>query len=77
MLRIAGIWWIAVSVIHGLGGIIIYAKQWQAMPSASFAIAQDGWFNVIAPNPLAPIFRSKMFKLITPTYLSAYVYCRK
>jgi hypothetical protein len=49
VLRIAGIWWIVVSLIHGLGGIIIYSKQWQA-------IAQDGWFNVIAPNPLAPMF---------------------
>jgi hypothetical protein len=45
MVRIAGIWWIVVSLIHGLGGIIIYSKQWQA-------IARDGWFNLIAPNPL-------------------------
>jgi hypothetical protein len=49
MLRLAGWWWIAVSAIHGLGGIILYFEQWQA-------IAQAGWFNVIAPDPFAPIF---------------------
>jgi hypothetical protein len=48
MLRLAGWWWIAVSAIHGLGGIILYFEQWQA-------IAQAGWFNVIAPDPFAPI----------------------
>ncbi len=49
MLRIAGFWWIAVSAIHGLVVITFYFDQW-------IAIAQDGWFNVIAPNPLAPMF---------------------
>jgi hypothetical protein len=49
MLRIAGFWWIAVSAIHGLVVIVLYFDQWQA-------IAQDGWFNVIAPDPLTPIF---------------------
>jgi hypothetical protein len=49
MLRIAGFWWIAVSAIHGLVGIFFYFEQWQA-------IAQDGWFNVIAPNLSTPIF---------------------
>ena len=31
MLRLAGWWWIAVSAIHGLGGIILYFEQWQAI----------------------------------------------
>jgi hypothetical protein len=62
MVRIAGIWWIGVSAIHGLGGIILYFKQWQA-------IAQDGWFNVIAPNPLTPIWDREdafWFMFLTP-----------
>ncbi|MDJ0572241.1 MAG: DUF6463 family protein [Pleurocapsa sp. MO_192.B19] len=49
MLRLAGWWWIVVSAIHPLVVIIQYFDQWKA-------IAQDGWFNVIAPNPFAPIF---------------------
>jgi Family of unknown function (DUF6463) len=49
MLRIAGFWWIAVSIIHGLVALIAFFEQWQA-------IAQDGWFNVIAPDPLHPIY---------------------
>jgi hypothetical protein len=49
MMRITGLWWIVIGVIHGLVGTIIFFDQWRA-------IAQDGWFNVIAPNPLAPIF---------------------
>jgi Family of unknown function (DUF6463) len=49
MLRVAGFWWIAVSAIHGLGVMVLYFDQWTA-------IAQDGWFNVIAPNPFAPIY---------------------
>ena len=62
MLRLAGWWWIAVSVLHGLGGILLYEKQWRA-------IAYDGWFNVIAPNPIAPIFDREdafWFMFLTP-----------
>ena len=29
MLRIAGWWWIGVSGLHTLGGIILYLPQWQ------------------------------------------------
>ena len=64
MLRLAGWWWIAVSAIHALGGIILYFDQWQA-------IAQAGWFNVIAPNPFAPIFDREdafWFMFITPFF---------
>lgn len=49
MLRLAGWWWIAVSLIHALVCVIQYSDQWSA-------IAFDGWFNVIAPNPTAPIY---------------------
>jgi hypothetical protein len=49
MLRKAGYLWIFVSIIHGIGGVVLYSRQWQA-------IAQDGWFNAVAPNPFAPIF---------------------
>ena len=31
MLRLAGWWWIAVSAIHGLGGIILYFEQLQSI----------------------------------------------
>jgi hypothetical protein len=64
MLRLAGWWWIAMSAIHGLGGIILYFEQWQA-------ISQAGWFNVIAPNPFAPIFDREdafWFMFITPFF---------
>jgi Family of unknown function (DUF6463) len=62
MLRLSGWWWIAVSAIHALGGIILYFEQWQA-------IAQAGWFNVIAPDPFAPIFDREdafWFMFLTP-----------
>jgi Family of unknown function (DUF6463) len=62
MLRVAGFWWIAVSVIHGLVGIFGYFDQWEA-------IAQDGWFNAIAPHPLAPMFDREdalFFTVLTP-----------
>ena len=49
MLRLAGWWWIAVSVIHATVCVFQYSDQWSA-------IAFDGWFNVIAPDPTAPIF---------------------
>ena len=49
MLRLAGWWWIAVSVIHALVCVIQYFEQWSA-------IASNGWFNVIAPDPTAPIY---------------------
>ncbi|MEY4520738.1 MAG: hypothetical protein RLZZ499_3338 [Cyanobacteriota bacterium] len=49
MLRLAGWWWIGVSALHALGGIILYYPQWQE-------IAQAGWFNVVAPDPFTPIF---------------------
>jgi Family of unknown function (DUF6463) len=64
MLRLAGCWWIAVSAIHGLGGIILYFEQWRA-------IAQAGWFNVIAPDPFAPIFDREdafWFMFLTPFF---------
>jgi hypothetical protein len=49
MLKIVGLWWMMVSAIHGFVVSIAYAEQWQA-------IAQAGWFNVIAPDPLHPIY---------------------
>ena len=62
MLWLAGWWWIGVSIIHALGGIIIYFAQWQE-------IAQAGWFNAVAPDPLAPIFPREdafWFMFLTP-----------
>jgi hypothetical protein len=49
MLRVAGYWWIIVSMIHGGVGAIVYSAQWQA-------IARDGWFNAVEPDPLALVF---------------------
>ena len=43
MLRIAGWWWIGVSILHTLYEIVSYYPQWQE-------IAQAGWFNAVAPN---------------------------
>ena len=62
MLRLAGCWWIGVGILHALGGIILYSTQWQE-------IAQAGWFNVIAPDPTAPIFPREnafWFMFLTP-----------
>ena len=62
MLRFAGWWWIGVSVIHALGGIILYSTQWRE-------ISGGGWFNVIAPDPFAPIFPREdafWFMFLTP-----------
>jgi hypothetical protein len=62
MLRLAGWWWITVSALHALGGIILYFEQWQE-------ISQAGWFNVVAPDPFAPIFSREAafwFILLSP-----------
>lgn len=62
MLRVAGYWWIIVSIIHGGVGAFIYFEQWQA-------IAQDGWFNAVSPDPLALIFDREgafWFMFLTP-----------
>jgi hypothetical protein len=62
MLRRTGFLWMIVSILHGIVGIFFYAPQWQA-------IAQDGWFNVIAPNPFTPIFDREdafWFMFLTP-----------
>ncbi|MBD2260335.1 DUF6463 family protein [Pseudanabaena sp. FACHB-2040] len=65
MLRIAGRCWIAIAIIHVAVGLAIYFPQWQA-------IAQAGWFNVVAPDPLAPVFDREdaiWFMTITPFLL--------
>jgi hypothetical protein len=62
MLRLAGCWWIGVSALHGLGGIILYFEEWQE-------IAEAGWFNVVAPDPFTPIFSRETafwFILLSP-----------
>jgi hypothetical protein len=62
MLRKAGYSWMAVSSLHGICGLVFYFEQWRA-------IAQNGWFNVIAPNPLTPIFDREdafWFMFLTP-----------
>jgi Family of unknown function (DUF6463) len=71
MLRIAGIWWIALTAIHALVGITLYFDQWQA-------IAQDGWFNAIAPDPLAPMIDREdalWFMFLTPFLLLLGRFC--
>ena len=65
MLRLAGWWWIGVSLLHTLGGIFLYYPQWQE-------IARAGWFNAIAPDPFLPVF-----SLETPFWfilLSPFIY---
>ena len=62
MLRLAGWWWIVISVLHTLGGIVLYFPQWQE-------IAKAGWFNAISPDPFAPIFPRETafwFVLLSP-----------
>ena len=65
MLRIAGRWWIAIAILHAIVGLAAYFPQWQA-------IAQAGWFNVVAPDPWAPIFDREdafWFMMMTPFLL--------
>ncbi|MEO0538523.1 MAG: DUF6463 family protein [Cyanobacteria bacterium P01_A01_bin.123] len=65
MLRVAGRFWIAIAIIHVLVGLAAYFPQWQE-------IAQAGWFNVVAPDPFAPIFDREdafWFMMITPFLL--------
>jgi hypothetical protein len=62
MLRKTGFVWMIVSILHGIAGIFFYFPQWQT-------IAQDGWFNVVAPNPFTPIFDREdafWFMFLTP-----------
>jgi hypothetical protein len=62
MLRIAGYWWMVVSMIHAGVGAIIFFNQW-------VAIAQDNWINAITPNPLALNFEREAafwFMFLTP-----------
>lgn len=62
MLKIAGWCWIAIAIAHAVFGLIVYWPQWQI-------IGQSGWFNVVAPDPFAPIFDREdafWFMMITP-----------
>ncbi|MBE9098288.1 DUF6463 family protein [Vacuolonema iberomarrocanum] len=62
MLRIAGWCWMAIAILHAGVGLIVYWPQWQM-------IGQAGWFNVLAPDPLAPIFEREdafWFMMMTP-----------
>lgn len=62
MLKIAGRCWIAIAIIHMIVGLVAYFPQWRE-------IAQAGWFNVVAPDPFAPIFDREAafwFMMITP-----------
>ncbi|MBD6619590.1 hypothetical protein FNW02_28165 [Komarekiella sp. 'clone 1'] len=65
MLRIAGLCWIAIAIIHMVVALATYFPQWQE-------IAQAGWFNVVAPDPFAPIFDREdafWFMMLTPFFL--------
>jgi hypothetical protein len=62
VLKIAGRSWIAIAILHSVIGVVGYYPQWRA-------IAQSGWFNVVAPNPLAPFFDREdalWFMMLTP-----------
>lgn len=48
-LKVSGYWLIAISMLHIFGGLIIYTEP-------LLAIAHDGWFNAVAPDPLHPYF---------------------
>jgi hypothetical protein len=65
MLKKAGYLWIFVGILHGIVGIFLYLNQWKS-------IAQDGWFNAVAPDPFAPIFDREdafWFMFLTPFML--------
>jgi hypothetical protein len=56
MLRIAGYWWMVVSMIHACVGAIIFFNQW-------VAIAQDNWINAITQSSRAE-FRKRSCILV-------------
>jgi len=65
VLKIAGRFWIAIAIVHVAVGLVVYFPQWQM-------IARAGWFNVVAPDPFAPIFEREdafWFMMITPFLL--------
>lgn len=49
MLRFSGYWLICTSILHVLVNGWLFAKP-------LMDIARDGWFNAVAPNPLAPFY---------------------
>ena len=62
MLKISGYWLIAVSIIHVLVGLLVFAE-----PLAE--IAQHGWFNTVAPDPFNPYYNREdafWFMMATP-----------
>jgi hypothetical protein len=71
VLKIAGRSWIAIAILHAVIGVVGYYPQWQA-------IAQAGWFNVVAPNPLAPFFDREdafWFMMLTPFLIILGQFC--
>jgi hypothetical protein len=71
VLRIAGLCWIAIALIHGISGLVAYFPQWQG-------IAHAGWFNVVAPDPFAPIFEWEdafWFMMMTPFLIIVGQFC--
>jgi uncharacterized membrane protein HdeD (DUF308 family) len=66
MLRVSGYWLIAVSMLHVLVGVWVFAEP-------LMQIVQDGWFNTVAPNPLAPFYDREdafWFLMLTPFLVS-------
>lgn len=62
MLQISGYWLIATSILHVLVGVWIFAEP-------LMQIVHNGWFNTVAPNPLAPFYDREdafWFLMLTP-----------
>jgi hypothetical protein len=62
MLKVSGYWLIATSIIHFLVGLLVFTE-----PLAE--IAQNGWFNAVAPDPFNPYFDREdafWFMMATP-----------
>jgi hypothetical protein len=66
MLQVSGYWLMAVSMLHVVVGVWIFAEPLMQM-------IQDGWFNTVAPNPLAPFYDREdafWFLMFTPFLVS-------
>jgi hypothetical protein len=66
MLQVSGYWLIAMSILHVVVGVWIFAEP-------LMQIIQNGWFNTVAPNPLAPFYDREdafWFLMLTPFLLA-------
>lgn len=71
MLRVAGYWLIATSIVHVVVGLLVFTE-----PLAK--IASDGWFNTVAPDPFNPYFDREdafWFMMATPSIFTVGQLC--